>query len=90
MQSPLRQPHCADYKEPVFFAEEDTHSGEDSNQCQASTAQSAGFIWQAQAPPPLCYRHLIRDFKIRSVTMTAHSQNALQLSKHTATLPLPL
>lgn len=92
IQSLLRekmQPHCADCKEPVFVAETDTRTGEDSNQCQASTVKSAGFVWQTQAPPSLSHLHLTRDLKIRSVTMTAHSQNALQLSKHNATLPLP-
>jgi len=92
MQSLFRekiQPYCADYQEPVFFVETDTCSGEVSNQCQTSTAQSSGFIWQTQAPPPFSHRHLIRDLQIRSVTMTAHSQNALQLSKCNATLPLP-
>lgn len=83
IQSLLRekmQPHCT---------ETDTHTGEDSNQCQASTVKSAGFIWQTQAPPSLSHLHLTWDLKIRSVTMTSHSQNALQLSKHNATLPLP-
>ncbi len=92
MQSLLRekmQPHCTDCKEPVFIAETDTHTGEDSNQYQASTVKSAGFVWQTQAPPSLSHLRLTWDLKIRSVTMTAHSQNALQLSKHNATLPLP-
>lgn len=72
------QPQYADIKEPIFTAEAVTQSGEESNQCQAGSVERAGFIWQAQAAPPL--PNSFGEFEIRSVTKTAHSQNALQVS----------
>lgn len=68
------QPQCADIKEPIFTEAADAQSGEESNQCQKSSVQGAGFIWQAQAAPPLS-----DSYEIRSVTKTAHSQNTSSL-----------